>query len=604
MSDQVSPAPDAANAVAPPLVAAAWWWRADAAWRLGPRPLALFLRHRARLALGLPGRALARASLEWEAAEQGRFLPPVGMTKAGMTTAAPDAPILPTAQAARVLAAATALPTAIPGHGGFDASRPAMRLDLFAAGDIRPVWEAGRFAVPLLLAQAARIDPAGGHLDRAEAWIAGWVARNPPFLGPAWACGQEAALRALALSLALALLGAATQPPPSARALLRACARRIAATPDYAAAQDNNHSISEPAGAYAVALLLGDAAGTARQARSLGAAVSRLIAADGGFAQNSAGYARLALDVLATAEFLRRTLGAPAFPAVVTDRAAAVTCWLSRVTAEDGSSPRLGVEDGSAFADLGLHGPGDARGSLDRAARLFLDGPLPETPARWRSAGCIGWREGGATALLRGGHPEGGRLRFRPSQADLLHLTLRDGPLAVLRDGGTGAYNPPEPWWWAAIAGAAAHNAVVFDGAEPMPRAGRFLLAAWPRLRALPDGAEVRDRHRNRQQRRIAVAGRRWTIEDRIAGRFRDVALHWRLPPGEWRLLPDGVDSAAARISVSADAPLTLRLDQGWESPAYGMVAPAPVLVVTGRRPLSRITTVVTLPSNPGLIIS
>ncbi len=573
--------------------------RLDAAWRLGPRPVGLFLWHRAAMALGVPA-----ARLRNPTAIEGPILPPT----------APPAPPLPEGEAARLLRAAAALPEAPDWHGPFDPTAPAIGMDLFRPGDVRPVWERHRFADVLLLAQGARIDPAGGHLARAEALLHGWAAANPAFRGPAWACGQEAALRALTLALILALLDADRGPPKGGRALLGLLSRRIAATPAYAAAQDNNHAISEPAGSFACALLLGDQPGAALAGRRLAAAVARLVAPDGGFAQVSAGYARLALDTLSVAEWLRRRHGAPPFPAPLPARAAALAAWLHRVVAADGTGPALGVEDGSALADLGLHGPADARGSVERAARLFADAssgamddagaawlglPCPaarlDRPARWVAAGTMGWRAGGATALLRTGP-----LRFRPAQSDLLHLTLRDGATTVLRDGGTGSYNPPSPgWWpgwWDAIAGAAAHNAPVFDGQDPMPRAGRFLLARWPRLGPLPDGAWRRDSTGNSHDRRLVVDGRCWMIEDLLSGPFRQVALHWRLCPGDWRLTDDGVAGPAATLRVTADAPLSLRLAGGWESPAYGALRPVPLLVVTAAAPVSRIVTAVMLP--------
>lgn len=601
MSDQAPTRPRLDGPVAPPGFAAratALLLRADAAARLGPRPVALFLAHRAALAMGVPQRRLRAAE---GPSPTGPFLPP----------AAPAAPSLPPGHAEALRAAAARLPSRADWHGPFDGAAHCLALDLFAPGDVRPVWERSRFAEPLLLAQAARIDPAGGHLARAERWIADWVAANPAFRGPAWACGQEAALRALSLCLTLALLHADRDPPPGARGLLRLCAARIAATPAYAAAQDNNHAISEPAGAFACALLLGEAGTARRQARRLAAAVARLVAEDGGFAQVSAGYARLALDVLAIVEWLRRRHGAPGFPAPLTARAAALAAWLHRVTAvEDGSTPALGVEDGSTLADLGLHGPGDARGSVERAARLFcgsgadlpaeagaawLGLPCPaarlDRPPRWRSAGTMGWSQAGATALLRTGP-----LRFRPAHSDLLHVTLRDGGRTVLRDGGTGAYNPPATWWWAALAGGAGHNGIVFDDSEPMPRAGRFLLGRWPRMAALPDGAVRRDADGNRHARRIACEGRRWTISDEVSGPFRRALLRWRLPAGPWRLTADGATLDGTRLVIEADAPLSLRLETGWESPAYGKLRPVPLLQAESPAPLSRIRTHILLP--------
>src|SRR4051812_6040228 len=194
----------------------------DVSLRLGARPVLLAAWHRAPPARWLAGRALAAAAVP-----EGPFLPP--------PVAA--APALPVAHAEAVLAGAAALAPAAR-HGPFDPGAPALSLDLFDAGDIRPVWEANRWAELPLLAQAARLDPGGGHLARAEEWLAAWLAANPAFRGPNLACGQEAALRALHLALAIALLGG--PPPAGARALLALHGRRIAATAAYAAAQDNN----------------------------------------------------------------------------------------------------------------------------------------------------------------------------------------------------------------------------------------------------------------------------------------------------------------------------------------------------------------------------
>ncbi len=579
-------APDSPSRWAAALLAA------DAGWRLGPRPVGLWLSHRIGRRLGVQ-----HGSLSARPAPSGRFLPAI----------APPAPPLPPSHLPQLLAAAAALPARPDWHGGHDPAAHALDLPLAAA---RPVWEPSRLGALPLLAQAARCDPAGGHLARAEALLGDWCAANPPFRGVAWACGQEAALRALHLALALALLDADRDPPPAARALLALCGRRIAATGLYALAQDNNHPVSEAAGAFVIALLLRDDA--SGPAAALAARVARLVAADGGFAQVSAGYARLLLDVLAIAEWLRRRHGAPAFPAPLAERAAALTGWLHRVThPTTGGTPRLGLEDGSAFADLSLAGPADARASVERAARLFAgrgaDAPedpgcaslgLPRPgqalarPARWRAAGTMGWAEGAAMALLRTGP-----LRFRPGQADLLHLSLRDGDTWVLRDGGTGRYDPPESWWWGALAGAAAHNAPVFDGAEPMPRAGHFLLARWPAMRVIPDGGALRDSRGNGVARSVLLeGGRRWMVEDKLSGPFRAVAWHWRLCPGPWRLTREGIAGQAATISVAADAPLRCELVGGWESPSYGAIAPASVLLVTARAPVSRVTTTIDLP--------
>ncbi len=146
----------------------------------------------------------------------------------------------------------------------------------------------------------------------------------------------------------------------------------------------------------------------------------------------------------------------------------------------------------------------------DRSLGRLLHRPQSSPgPAR----ACWAGNQAGAAAFLRVGP-----LRFRPGQADLLHLDLWDGPVNLLRDGGTGAYNPApaESWWPALLGGTAGHNTVEFDAADQMPRLSRFLFARWPRTGRASDGAWVQDHHGRRHERRIAVAGRRWTVEDCI----------------------------------------------------------------------------------------
>lgn len=411
------------------------------------------------------------------------------------------------------------------------------QIDPLAGADVRPGWEANRWT----------------QLNAGAALA--WMAANPPFAGPNWLCGQEAALRVLHL--------AATLPRPLpdwAGPMLAAHARRIAANPAYAMAQDNNHPISEAAGLLVCGMLLGVPGLAARGARRLDAAVARLVAPDGGFAQPSPAYHRLMVDVLVAVEVLRRHWGGPKAAATTRARAAAATDVLRQFTCpQSGALPRIGHQDGSAF-----DGSQDARGSLARAEAMFGAAPARQ---EWRCQGFAGWSQGGARAILRNGG------RFRPAHADFLHLDLWDGPLNLLRDGGTGAYNPdPEnAWWLGHFWSVAAHNTVQFDDQEPMPRVSRFLHARWPDV-----GADwVRDWRGRRHSRHVEARGREWRVTDRLDGPFQQATLRWRLAPGDWRLTADGVEGSAACIRVTG----TPRLEQGWESLAYGQVTPCPVLV-------------------------
>ena len=464
-----------------------------------------------------------------------------------------------------------------------------------AGADLRPLWEAHRWAELPRLALAGR----GAEI---APWVAAWLAAHPPYRGPLWLCGQEAALRALHLALACTLAG---QKPP--QAAMRVLARRIGANPAYALAQDNNHPVSEAAGLLACGLALDDARLAARGARRLDSAIARLVAEDGSFAQPSPAYQRLLLDVVAIAQWLRGEAW-PAAPSTLR-RMAAATRWLHRLACpETGHLPRLGHQDGSHFADLSGAGPDDARASLERAARLFCGAsagwpedagcaalglaPASErlrAAADWEGGWLLGRRFGPFRAVLRVGP-----LRFRPAHADLLHLDLWRGPENLLRDGGTGAYNPEDPGWIAHFQGAAAHNTVEFDGEDQMPRLSPFLFHHWPDSGRLPSGGWWRDHRGRRHARALHAESGGLRVEDHLSGPFRRAMLRWRLAPGAWALTEDGVAGARLRLRLSADGPLRLRLVAGLESLAYGVTSPLPVLEAVLEAPACRITTRIT----------
>lgn len=545
-----------------------WRLQLDAALRLGPRALGFALVGRG---------SWARARLAAQLTDRPR----------------PAEPALPRVTTGHPVPA-LARPRPVP---GFDPAMPAARIEPLAGRDIRPVWEANRWAELPRLALAGR----GAEADD---WLAAWFAANPPYRGPNWGCGQEAALRALHLALAAALLGG--RPGAETMALL---ARRIDANPAYAMAQDNNHPVSEAAGLLACGLVLEDARMARRGARRLDAAVARLVADDGSFAQPSPAYQRLLLDVVSVAEWLRRSWSGPPAAPLTLERMAAATRWLHRLACpQTGVLPRIGHQDGSHFADLSEAGPDDARASLERAARLFCGAsagwpedpgciamglPVPAgviaEPGDWAGLGFLGRRSGRARAILRTGP-----LRFRPNHADLLHLDLWDGPENLLRDGGTGAYNPEDRGWLAYFQGARAHNTIGFDGEDQMPRLGPFLFAQWPETGVLPDGGWCRDRRGRTHAREVFATLEGFRVEDRIGGPFAEAVLRWRLRPGEWNLLKDGV-KGPARLAVTADAPIELRLVEGLESLAYGEVNPLPVLEARVRAGAARLTTLIRL---------
>ena len=121
------------------------------------------------------------------------------------------------------------------------------------------------------------------------------------------------------------------------------------------------------------------------------------------------------------------------------------------------------------------------------------------------------------------------------------------------------------------------HHLVQFDGAEPMPRLGRFLWGDWLQLEAppkvLPNSVKAAYRcPYGRHQREVQVdeGGHRWTITDTCSDFKSHSLLRWRLCPGEWRLEGACLIGPMAILQIHCDKPIKrLELGSGWESRHY-----------------------------------
>lgn len=489
-------------------------------------------------------------------------------------------------------------------------------------GDIKPIWELSRLDWALAFAQRAR---QGHHesLDRLNAWLEDWCVHNPPYQGPNWKCGQEASIRVMHLAMAALMLGQTREAAPGLIDLVRLHLRRIAPTVQYAMAQDNNHGTSE-----AAALFIGGswlaAAGQPEGERWAIAGrrwlenrSARLIGEQGSFSQYSLNYHRVMLDTLCMAEVWRRHLGLPAFSARWQSRALAATQWLRHlVNGTDGDGPNVGANDGARLLPLTGTPYRDHRPSVQTAMALFAgqrayrpEGPwdhalawlgiaspgaqAPQPGSLWADDGGFAvLRRGAAMALLR--YP---RFRFRPSQADALHLDLWLGADNLLRDAGTYSYHT-DPRWLGYFGGTASHNTVQFDDRDQMPRLGRFLLGDWldSETPAPPDdtGAAVRfaagyrDSQGARHHREVCLKEDGLRVDDAVRGFVRKAVLRWRLMPGAWRLEQASGGTCVVRhpdrpfwLRVSATAPVVrCELVQGWESRHYLDKTPIQVLEV------------------------
>ena len=470
-----------------------------------------------------------------------------------------------------------------------DATRPWHQLQDFDAelGDIKAVWEASRFEWLIPMAQRVALgDPA--ELTRLNHWLANWSRLNPPYLGVNWKCGQEASIRVLHLAAAALILDQAEQPLGSLCDLLRAHLRRIAPTMAYAIGQQNNHGTTEAAALFVGgSWLASQGVAEAEKWEAMGRhrlaeRADTLIEADGTFSQYSVVYHRVMLDCYAFAESWRRLHGFPAFVPNLIDRLKAAVAWLYHLVDPDsGDAPNLGANDGARLFPFSDSAFRDFRPSLQWAAALFCDGTAFESVddndrnLQWLGLPVPGKRlppprsksfdEGGfhvlrnerAMAVLR--YP---RFRFRPSQADAMHVDLWVDGKNLLRDAGTFSYNCNLDEY-AYFNGVEAHNGVQFDGRAQMSRISRFLLGSWPKTEnarlvsgdtgSVSAGAAYCDREGALHNRQIELQAEGLVCTDRLSGKARTACLRWRLPKDNWVLTANGTKGEIAAISFEIE---------------------------------------------------
>ena len=490
-------------------------------------------------------------------------------------------------------------------------------------GDVKPDWELSRFYWLPQFALAAR-DGDQDAAARMEHWLQDWIVRNPPFRGINWACGQEAAIRLMNLALSALILENWREPSTAMQWLIETHARRVHPTLSYALGQDNNHGTAEAsalfiAGIWGQGWSMPGAARIARLGRKwVNNRALRVIQPDGSPCQYSTTYHRANLESFCMVGLWSARTETKCIHTDAAARVAEGARWLHAITDPVSNDvPNLGANDSSHLFNVPQSPYRDFRPSIALASALF-DNARPWADyadarlaalgiepgaAIWPPATSRNCSDGGFHILRRGDtlafmhYP---RFRFRPSQADALHIDLWHNGINLLRDAGTFSYNAGGAEWFSSTA---AHNTIEFDDRDQMPRIGRFLFGNWLSSNAVTpvhDGfdsvtsaAGYLDAHGAQHHRAITLTNEGLICRDTISGAFRKACLRWRLAPGNWELEGALLRSEHCTISIEIDGmPVMPTLGATEESRYYLHKSAIPVASVKIDRSATLITKV------------
>ncbi len=380
-----------------------------------------------------------------------------------------------------------------------------------ATGDARVMWEPSRAAWAYDLARAAARDGDQAHAVEFWRWVDSWMDGNQPFDGCQWMCGQESAVRLMAVLFGFWVFEDETKPHRWGQIakLAWATGYRIEHHIDYAISQRNNHALSEACGLMLIGYLFPEfqAASRWRQMgrRIMTQQLREQIYDDGSYIQHSFNYHRVMLQVSLLALRIAELANEP-FEHDIYDLLDKAKIFLhAHIDERTGRTPNYGNNDGALALPLNECDFSDYRPVL-QAVHFLVNRERLLPAGNWDEDLCWLFGDEAADALTNDSCAElrmkssafeaGGyytlrnnaswammrchQYRDRPAHSDQLHLDLWWQGINVLQDAGTYLYfaagrRDVEQYFKSTRA----HNTIEIDNREPTEIVSRFLMLPW-----------------------------------------------------------------------------------------------------------------------------
>jgi hypothetical protein len=488
--------------------------------------------------------------------------------------------------------------------------------------DIKGVWEASRMDWLVTFSTNTK-NGKTQEINRINAWLNDWMQENPPYLGPNWTCAQEASIRIMNLATSALIIDQVISPNKPLIEFIKIHLKRISPAIYYSISQQNNHSTSEAAalfigGSWLEMLGYDEGRGWSLLGRNmLEEQIEELVDEDGVFSQYSVNYQRLMLDTCSLVEVWRRTLKLEKFKDSHYKKMKSAQIWLEAlVDPISGDAPNLGANDGARLFCIDKEYR-DFRSSVQLARALFSNEVVYtdeganillklfnlEIPKGISQSSKIKLCESGGffisktqETLLVLRFP---KFKFRPAQADFLHLDFWVRGKNILNDAGTYSYRIPHEREY--FTGSTGHNVIEFDGRNQMKKVSRFLYSDWPDSDQInvsdEDGrtfckSSYTNSRSCKHTRSAELKDNILKIEDQIEGFDNHAILRWRLYCDNWSLENNQITNGKELIEIqSKDESMKISIVEGHTSKLYLKKDPISIVEVIVNKPTIIYTT-------------